>query len=184
MKKIAEEELLLNKLENGSDTLELRLWAKVEVLMGGQVFVIKKIKGKWTCLHYTYFYKREVDYENGMDYFKWYSNIAIDTFWVKKLQPNSNWKTFFYEIEKENIYNLPSQSDIKGWSNIVNDGYTFSIEYATKDKYKFYSYNCPDVYENKFKECRQMSNILRIFNKEFGLKMGIYENEKYRCSTK
>ena len=43
-KKKAVQELMLNNLENGSDSFELRLWAKVEVLTGGQLFVIKKLK--------------------------------------------------------------------------------------------------------------------------------------------
>ena len=112
------------------------------------------------------------------------TNYTIDTFWVKKLQPRTNWRAFFKAIAKEDIYNLPSQSEIKGWKNEVDDGLTFSIEFATKEKYKFYSYNCPDVYENQFKECKHMVNILNVFDKEFGLRMDIFGEEKYRCLTK
>jgi hypothetical protein len=183
-KKKAEQELMLNKLENGSNSFELRLWAKVEVLMSGQLFVIRKIKNDWTCLHYNYFYKRNLGSENSKNFIELMTNFTIDTFWVKKLQPRTNWRTFFNAIAKEDIYNLPTQSEIKGWKNKVHDGYTFSIEFATKEKYKFYSYNCPDIYENQFKECKHMSNILSVFNKEFGLRMGIFGEDKYRCLTK
>jgi len=181
VKKKAADELMLNKLENGADSFELRLWAKVEVLNEGQVFVIKKINNQWNCLHYSYLEKSGVMPMNPNDLVKWATDFTIDTFWVNKKHPAANWDGFFKDIEKENIYNLPSQADIKGWKNSVSDGFTYYVEYATKDKYKFYWYNCPDVYENKFKECRQMTNILSVFNREFGLKMGFPEENRFRC---
>jgi len=182
VKKKAADELMLNKLENGSDSLELRLWARVEVLSGGQVFVIKKISNQWIGLHYFYHIKSGIIPLNYHELTKWATDFTVDTFCVKKIKPVTGWKTFFVAVEKENIYKLPSQSDIKGWKNTVTDGITYSIEYATKDKYKFYSYNCPDVYENEFMECRQMTNILSVFNREFGLNMGIFEEKNiYRC---
>ena len=180
VKKNAVDELSLNVLENGTDSFELRLWAKVEVLTGGQVFVIKKIKNKWTCMHYEYI---ETEGKFNPDLYKLLTSFTIDTFWVNKLQPKTNWDNFFKAIEKENMYNLPVQSEISGWKSNVGDGYTYYVEYATNNKYKFYYYNCPDVYENDFKECKQMTNILDIFHKEFGLSMGFeeYGYDSYRC---
>ncbi|GEM_PF-1663771 len=182
VKKKAAQELMLNQLENGSDSFELRLWAKVEVMPLGQVFIIKRIDNKWTCLNYNYV--ETAKWSPGPNMLDYAKAFSIDTFAVKKLEPKTNWKTFFNAIEKEDIYNLPSQSDIKGWKNKVSDGYTFYVEYATKYKYKFYWYNCPDVYENEFKECRQMSNILSVFSKEFGLRMGMSGTDNCRCITK
>lgn len=179
IKKKAEEELMLNRLENGSDTLELRLWANVEVLSGGQIFIIKKINRQWTCLHYEYITKQKC--ESSMNWFDYAKDFSIDTFLVKKLQPKTNWKNLYFSLEKENIFNLPNQSEIKGWENMISDGNTFKVEFATNDYYKFYSYNCPDVYENKFIECKQMSNILNVFNKEFGLNMYPFYKNSYRC---
>ena len=181
VKKKTADELMLNKLENGADSFELRLWAKVEVTNGGQVFVIKKINNQWNCLHYSYLESKGMMSPN-QGLIKWITDFTVDTFCVKKMQPVTDWKTFFAAVEKENIYNLPSQSDIKGWVNGVCDGLTYYVEYATKDKYKFYWYNCPDVYEDKFKECKQMTNILGVFNSEFGLNMGIFDEKNvYRC---
>jgi len=173
----------LNKLENGTDSFELRLWANVEVSTGGQIFVIKKINNNWTCLNYFYI-KSERKF--GKDYKNWMNSFTVDTFWVKKKQPKTDWDTFLKSIKKENIYELPVQSDIKDWENIVTDGFTYYVEYATKDRYKFYYYNCPDVYENEFKECKQMTNILDIFNKEFGLslRLEMFGGHSYRCRDK
>ena len=181
--KRAVDQLSLNKLENGVDTFELRLWAKVEVTNGGQVFVIRKIDNQWTCTHYYYI---ESEGKFNSNIFTQITNFTIDTFWVKKEKPKTSWDSFFKAVEKENIYGLPIQSDIKGFKPIVDDGFTYCIEFATKSKYKFYWYNCPDVYEGEFKECKQMTNILDIFNKEFGLTLGLekFGEHPYRCKCK
>ncbi|MEI6823751.1 MAG: hypothetical protein WCL51_17610 [Bacteroidota bacterium] len=170
------EELNLNKLWLGNDSFELRLWVKVEVLTGGHVYIIKKINNKWDCIHYFYIESRR-DFSSS----SYLANRTIDTFWVKKLQPKTNWNNFFKQIEKENIYKLPSQDDIKGWENIVEDGITYKVEIATKNKYKFYYYNCPDVYKKKFIECNQMTNILDVFDKEFGFDFVMFGN--YKCAN-
>ena len=171
--------LNLNRLENGTDSFELRLWAKVEVTNYGQIFIVKKVNKLWTCIHYS-FLKSLKFYPNIIDGIK---KFTLDSSWVDTVKPKTDWDTFFKAIDKENIYGLPIQSDIKGWKNIVTDGFTYYVEYATKDKYKFYYYNCPDVYEDDFKECKQMTNILSVFNKEFGLKLGWekFGEHPYRC---
>jgi hypothetical protein len=179
-KKKVVDELKLNRLENGADSFELRLWANVEVTNAGQIFIIKKVKKQWTCLHYFYL-KKEGNWNS--DIIKMATNFTIDSSWVETEHPKTNWNSFFKAIKKENIYELPIQSDIKGWKPIVDDGFTYYVEYATRDKYKFYYYNCPDVYENEFKECKQMTNILDVFYKEFGLTLGLekYGEHPYRC---
>ncbi len=176
VKNKAVDELNLNRLENGVDSFELRLWTKVEVTNGGQVLIIKKINDNWTCLDYSYLESQQ-DFKEGQNIIDHMTSFTIDTFWVKKKQPHTDWITFLSEIEKEKIYELPAQTEIDGWENRVSDGYTYYIEFANKDKYKFYWYNCPDIYEEEFAECQHMTNILGIFNTEFGLKMG----SSYRC---
>ena len=172
------EQLMFNKLWMATDSFEIRLWAKVEVTNGGHVYVIKKINNQWVCLHY--FFIENHDYWSNLN--SYINNLTIDTFWVKKLQPKSNWNNFFNQIEKENIYKLPSQGDIKGWESIVEDGITYGVEIGTKNKYKLYYYNCPDVYSEKYIECKQMTNILEIFDKEFGIHFNF--NDGYKCSYK
>ncbi len=172
VKKNAATELNLNKLENGIESFELRLWSKFEVFNLGHVMIIKRINNHWTCLDYTYI-------ESRKEVFDYITDFTIDTFWVKKKQPKSGWRSIFTEIKKEGIYDLPTQSKIDGWEHNICDGITFYIEFATKNKYKFYSYNCPDVYEDNFKECKHMTNILEVFDEEFGV---LQEFGSYRCS--
>jgi len=175
------QELSLNPLENGVDSFELRFWAKVEVLNIGHLYVIKKIKNQWTCLHYRYI--EHCRYQEGIDFSEMAKATYIDTFSVKKVRPATNWETFFEKIEHENIYELPPQVDIPGFKSNVADGHTFYVEYATRSKYKFYWFNCPDAFEDTFDECRKMANIVKIFHDEFGLNMGMSGEDRYRCGN-
>lgn len=177
IKNRAVDELNLKKLESGVDSFELRLWTKVEVTNGGQVLIIKKVNENWTCLDYSYLESQQ-DFQVGQNVIDYLTSFNIDSFCVKKKQPKTDWATFLKEIEKEKIYDLPSQSEISGWENKVSDGNTYYVEFANKDKYKFYWFNCPDIYEKEFNECRHMSNILGIFDSEFGLRV----QHNYKCS--
>lgn len=176
IKNKAAHELNLNLLENGVDSFELRLWTRIEATNGGQVLVIKKTNNQWVCLDYTYLIS-QYGSPAKQGWFDYATSFTIDTFWVSKKQPNTNWPLFLKAINKEKIYELPAQSDIEGWENRVSDGKTYCIEFANKEKYRFYWYNCPDIYEEKFKECFHMTNILKIFDTEFGPRM----ITGYRC---
>jgi len=179
VKKIAANELNLNLLENGAEPFELRLWTKMEVTNGGQVLIIKKINNQWTCVDYRYLetYTPVKDQKSIVDFV---TNFSIDTVWIKKKQPKSGWRNFFTAIHKNKIMDLPVQSQIPGWVNHVTDGYTFYVEYATSNRYKFYWYNTPYVYEDDFSECRYMNNIIFLFNKEFGLMLPGYYKFHYK----
>jgi len=178
-------ELMMDKLENGVDSLEIRLWGQVANLKIGHVYVIKKISNQWTCLDYSYL--QTYPTFEGLIYTKVYwTSFIIDTFWINKKQPKTNWNNFFNAIENEGIYDLPSQSEIKGFRSDFIHGIDYFVEYATNKKYKFYWYNCPDCYEDRFQECKHMTNILEVFHREFGLslKLNPIQENDYRCRPK
>lgn len=151
------DELNLQRLEIGSDSFELRVWAHIEVVTGGQVLIIKKINHRWCCLNYHY-----VETQTGYTPLEY----RVDTIWIKKEQPKSNWLNFFAEIANEKIYALPSQEDISGFKSEVTDGITYCVEFANTERYRFYWYNCPEVYSNRYADCKHMANIINIFIKE------------------
>jgi hypothetical protein len=184
MKKTATKELALSELESTVDFLEIRLWAKLSLSNHGQLMVIKQIDKQWVCIKYDYIAHWPA-FVNGMSRRTYLTNYTIDTFVAIKKLPKSNWKSFFKAVEKQRIYDLPDQSEIKYWQNEVSDGNDFWLEYATKNKYSFASYNCPDYYENVFIECKRMTNIIEIFNTEFGLFVDNPNSEKdeYTCCS-
>ncbi|UTW60819.1 hypothetical protein KFE98_12370 [bacterium SCSIO 12741] len=172
----ATQELNLNILREEVDSFELRLWAKVEVMIYGQVLVIKKVDGKWTCLDYRYT-ESQKEWVNELSAEEYVTRFSIDSFSVTKREPQSNWNQFFNNMQEQQLFTLPDQRNIPNWQNRVTDGYTYHVEWATKDNYQFISYNCPDVYQNDYNECLRMTEILEVFDREFGL----YIPGGFRC---
>jgi hypothetical protein len=166
-KKSVTKGLNLNELENGVDSLEIRFWIRIEVFSGGDIFVIKKINDKWTCIHYRY-YEKHKEWKNDVSNMEnFYYNLEIDSFSVRKNEIKTNWPNFFVTVKNTGIYKLPVQDEIKNFKNIVSDGITYYVEFATNSKYKFYYYNCPKAYMKKHEECRKMVEIIEIFKQEF-----------------
>ena len=163
-----DKELNIDILNNGSENFELRFWTTFGPTNGGKVLIIKKVENEWVCFDY-YFHKTRKDIKGEYTYYKQATNFTVDSLLVKKKQPMTNWKTFFSEIKNQNIYTLPSQSELEGYKSIVDDGYGYTVEFAYKWIYRTYYYNCPDLYENEFVECRNMTNIAGIFDKEFDM---------------
>jgi hypothetical protein len=73
------------------------------------------------------------------------------------------------DLYRLGIDNIETQSEIEGWTNEVSDGVTYSIEFATADKYRFFSHNCPDVYSDDFPDCMRMMKITDVFDNAFDL---------------
>jgi hypothetical protein len=160
-------QLNIPDLRMGVDSFELRLWVDVEGTNGGQLYRINKIDNNWICLEYSFTLSSN-HWDNKRPMWENYLDFKIDSFYVKNKKPQTNWGNFLQALEEEDIYSLQNQMDIENWENIVSDGYSFSVEFATKKLYKFYSYNCPDVYQETFTDCEKMSNILTIFDDEIG----------------
>ena len=142
--------------------------------------MIKKIHDDWSCL--KYFYIEEFpEFENGLyNHAEYATSFAIDSFNVLKIEPESSWTIFFDSLESNDIYNLPVQYEIEGWENRITDGNTFYIEFADATQYRFYWYNCPDIYEDQFVECKKMTNILKNFHRELSMNLWI----DFRCKRK
>ena len=81
-------------------------------------------------------------------------------------------------MDNENIYDLPDQDDISSWDSLgvtIADGTSYSVEFANQERYKYYSYNTPQDFIKYFKECKNMSNIIQILDREIGVKDEIEE---------
>src|SRR6188768_4240745 len=154
------DELNLQRLEDGVDSFELRFNTEISVLKCGfgQLLVIKKIENEWTCLEYHYIVN---DIPFGTrDYVK---DFSIDTVSIYKRHPKSGWTKLFEELEKQHIYDLPSQYDIPSWDSLgvtIADGKGYSVEFADNQRHRYYSYNTPQDFATQLKECRNMSNII------------------------
>lgn len=152
-------QLKLDKLEKGFDSLQIRIWYD-SALSNRDKLVIFKLKDfKWK----GFYYSLNVEW-----------NAYKLTNKVKKshkieIHPKSGWKIFISKILENKIESLPNMKDINGLVDRWSDGKTYSIEIATKSKYRFYNYHLPEKFL-EFEEAKNMVEILKVIESEFGIK--------------
>ncbi len=151
------EQIGLTSLSNNvTDSMEVRLWYRAEVLNGGSVISVRYIDSKWMAVKYEYLDDSEY---MGM----------LDTVWMRQLDNQGRWAEFIEDIHRLGIDNIQSQGDLLGWENNVSDGTTYDFEYATAKKYRYFSYNCPDVCIGDYTDCMRAFKLVTIFNDAFEL---------------
>ncbi len=179
-KKNITDELNIKSIENGADSLEIRLWAMAGAAKGGEVYIIRKTKYKWNCYHYWFIERvAEQDNLNRKSYtLDELADAGLDTFWIKKEAPRSGWNGFLTKLNESDLYKLDSYKDesLEVVEKINN--YSFMIEYALKNKYRLYWYSCSDIYRD-CQRCEEMVEALNVFNSEFNFSSSLFGN--YRC---
>ena len=94
-----------------------------------------------------------------------FSKYQVDdslTFIKREFSPINSWGKLIDSIYSSDILNIPSQVDLKDYKNRVNDGKYFTMEYATKDKFKLILYENPDHYP-EYGESKIVSNFIEMF---------------------
>jgi len=156
LKNVLVKQIGLDGLENNiTDSLEIRFWYRVEVLNGGSLLIIKYLDNAWTATQYEYLRK------NG--------TAELDSVWQRKVDPRIEWTELISDLHRFGIDNIQSQGDLDGWVNEVQDGVSYDIEYASRKRYKYYSYNCPDICSDDYIDCVRMFKIVEEMNMAFEL---------------
>lgn len=165
------DKLGLEKLENFPNEERMIIWVNWEEPTIRSFYYMKKTRGNWKCLHYNYVKKYPlVDEKRG---YNWsvkeydYDSLVIESSEVKEVKSRKGWDYFINDLDKTNVGSLIDQFEIPGFIPQVSDGTTYTIEYQKYNRYHFYSYNCPDYYKNKYKECAEMDRILKLFYSNF-----------------
>lgn len=147
----------LNVLENGYDSITVRLWY-VYFEPRTQVVEIRKDSKGWIAEFLTI--KRQLTYNRDT-----IVKIIEDTI-VKN--PKSGWQKFTDKLFALNITNLGSSSDIIDY-DAPSDGEYVNIEIATKEVYHLYNYPSPKSNLN-IKEAKLLEDIMQLIEDEFGVK--------------
>ena len=138
--------LLLNNISPGVDSFEIRFSYNYGLFVEKDLFVIRYTNGNWEGLHYSY--------QRG-------DNDSIK-FVKKNFTPIIPWKSFVDSIYSNDVLNLLSQEDLENYKNRVDDGQTFEMEYAAKNKFKMIRYENPKHYP-EFKESKIVLDFLDMF---------------------
>lgn len=153
-------QLKLDDLELGYDSLQIRIWFDYSMIDYNQLLVLKYDGSEWRGWHY----ELEV---------LWNAYDLTDKIKRKKkteITPSSGWTSLFEKLEKSKITKLPNMEDIDGLVDNWTDGSTYIVEIGTKNSYRFYSYHLP----RKFMEYWQAKNMVQILStleEEFNMEL-------------
>jgi len=138
----------LNKLEDGSDSLEVRIWKQFSVFgmaTDEEIYCIKIIDSTYMLSFYRVYCTHETYDENG-NYNKWnaFKDPKLDSF---KAISKTVHADKFKDIDLNKIWNIKSQSELKISDSIgFTDGTVTSIEIANKSKYKLIRHHVAHSY--------------------------------------
>lgn len=125
----------LYSIENGVDSFELRLHIQSSMTDVGNMYIIRYSNSSgWISSHVLYSY----DYKHSL-----WSNLQIE-----RDTPKCGWKQFMDTLNNSGIYALPSQKQIKGFQDMIGDGFEYVFEIATKNSYKRIGYHDPEPYSD------------------------------------
>ncbi len=174
------DELNIKSIERGVDSLEIRIWALAGTARGGEVYIIRKARYKWNCYHYWFIERLPLSGNLiGQGYtFEDLSAAGLDTFWIKKEEPRSGWSRFISKINDSELYHLESYVNESVDVREKINTYSFMIEYAMKNKYRLFLYNCTDIYQD-CQQCQRMIGVLRLIDTELNFSNSLLGN--YRC---
>ena len=152
-------QLKLDTLENGFDSLQIRIWYGYARTDSGQLVIIKNINNKWTAELFTLLYHLN---ENGNTLKSISKNVVLR-------EPNSGWENFTSNLFELQIMGLPDFRKIINYPDIA-DGNGVSIEIATTKQYRYYLYQEPKMVQDKIKQAKKIEEILELIEDEFNFK--------------
>jgi hypothetical protein len=149
----------LDTLENGYDSIQIRIWFGYAFLDTAQLFILKKgLKEGWSGALLTFIYKRnEVD-----------SSLYAKKQFLK-LTPESGWDNAIQKLKAFGVMTLPDSDRIENYpDNTDSDGIT--IEVATKSNYRVYAYYGVDIARKTVPEAQSIDEIQMFIQREFNFK--------------
>lgn len=151
-----EEKIGIYTLENGFDSIQIRIWYGYAFNDSAQLVILKNSKSIWSGEFLSLVYNLN-DKDN---FLKSISKSSV----IK--EPLKGWDSLITLLNKYQITTLPDDSKINGYPDMT-DGDGVVVEIATKKSYRIYSYKQPSMVKDKISEANQMEKILRVIENEF-----------------
>lgn len=156
-------QLKLDELQSGYDSLQIRIWYDYSMFDIRKLLVIKRTNAKWTATTYL----MKVD---------WNSSDLTETVkrkQLKNLSPKSGWDNCIDKLYALQIMSLPNMDNIPGLEDNWTDCNSYNVEVATSVQYRFYSYHLPVKFQSNYWQAKNMVEILRLVETEFGISSDI-----------
>lgn len=158
--KLIRDSLKLDTLENGYDSLQIRIWLGYSFTYKQQLIILKNHKGNWNA----YYFEIKPHYYERTD-----SLISFEKYVAKK-NPKMLWQDFIKTLYSYKILTLPDYSRIKGYKAPALHGNGIVIEVSDMHSYRLYSYPLPKLAQ-EFSEAKNIENILNLLTQEFDIKL-------------
>lgn len=142
-------ELNLKDLSLGVDSFELRIYQEFTLGSPDKLYIIKNENHIWKCSVYEFWTGSTVEETTPMSYRDMISHTIIDSCEFINVIPKCGWDKFIDSLNLFSTFSIPSQTEIPSFKDVVSDGIDFKFEIATSEKYKYFSYHCPDYYKDK-----------------------------------
>jgi hypothetical protein len=149
----------LESLENGFDSLRIRLWFFAGMNSNTEVLDFRVAAGKtigeiltWSDKYRTQENKHLIDTSR---------RTAI---------PISGWSKYIYDISNLGIQTLPDVSSIPELANGGGDRYLICVEIAKNKYYRFYHYYDPESNPNGISQVTNFERIVKLTEDQFDFK--------------
>ena len=154
-------QLGLDIIEDGFDSLQIRVWLGHSLAIKRNVVILKKVDKHWQGQLVTFSYEED---EKTRKTF-------ISRKEIKKMSPKSGWKGFLKKISDLQILTLPHGPDIKGYNSCgAADGIDYFFEIASSNRYRFYYYCNPDENLSQFWQVKHILEFSNLLEQEFDFK--------------
>lgn len=156
----------IDSLHDHFDSLQIRLWNIGGLSPGHELYLVTKIKSKWTG---TYFdLQPDTNYISGKGTREFLTGpIPLDIQQSKAIQPKIGWIKFIDSLITLQVMTLPDMEEVPGMKVKWTDSPYMIIEFSTKDKYRFYEYSSPDLYMDSFWQAGKAVKIQSLFYTQF-----------------
>lgn len=149
----------LETLENGYDSLQIRIHYSNAFKNSEQVIVLRKNKSKWEGQLFDLVYNFSHNYDSLLSI----SKKQID------IEPKSGWDNFIKELYDLNILSLRDESEIKDYESYT-DGYSTIVEIASQKQYRIYCYESFNSQPESIWQAKNVELIMKLLETEFNYK--------------
>jgi hypothetical protein len=151
----------LERLENGFDSIAIRVWLSYNRKDTLQVFTIKRQNNLWI----GYFSQGAYEFSEHHDSIRYVGKIGI------AVKPMLDWRIFVDSLIRFNILKLTDYRKITSMNDYPLDGgNSVTFEISTKSLYRIYTYEMPGHFAAKHKEAADVVRILNLIQGQFKIK--------------
>jgi len=157
--RIVEKSIGISSIEKGVLGTQIRIWGDDDTLPhNSRLIIFDSMNNKWSGRVCTIEFPPPTGPEVKVS----------NHHWKSLPQPTLGWDVFMNNLYNLGILTLPDMTEIPGYGDDLSTGeFGYTFEVAKSQKYRTYSYSTPAFRETRFKEAKNVVEILKAIDAEF-----------------